>query len=236
MTKIYGNSNIPNGWESIRPDYLCFTANEDNSTLKLDNYSSNMVSLRYKVNNGPWSNYEFYTKITLTKQNDKVYFSNASNEVSSGFSTGKNTGYIFRMTGSIAASGNIMSLVDASCQTTEIPNENCFAGLFKECTSLTSAPDLPATTLKEGCYDCMFYGCTNLTTVPKLPATELQIHCYQSMFQGCSSLVDAPELPATTLAEGCYKCMFEGCTNLKSIKVGFKEWYQGSGDNATGFG
>jgi hypothetical protein len=90
----------------------------------------------------------------------------------------------------------------------------CYASMFNGCTSLTTAPELPATTLAEGCYNYMFKGCTSLTTTPELPATTLAYGCYESMFSGCKSLVNAPALPATTLAKGCYSYMFKGCTSL----------------------
>ena len=61
----------------------------------------------------------------------------------------------------------------------------------------------------------MFYGCTSLTTAPELPATTLLNGCYRFMFQGCTSLTTAPELPATTLAQSCYSSMFKYCTGLK---------------------
>jgi len=51
----------------------------------------------------------------------------------------------------------------------------------------------------------MFYGCTSLTTPPELPATTLDSYCYWSMFYGCTSLTTAPELPATTLTTYCYR-------------------------------
>jgi len=63
----------------------------------------------------------------------------------------------------------------------------------------------------------MFQGCTSLTTAPTLPATTLAEGCYDSMFSGCTSLVTAPTLPATTLVESCYSGMFNGCSNLNSI-------------------
>ena len=50
--------------------------------------------------------------------------------------------------------------------------------MFSNCTSLTSAPSLPATTLADYCYEDMFYGCTSLTTAPSLPATTLATNCY----------------------------------------------------------
>ena len=64
----------------------------------------------------------------------------------------------------------------------------------------------------------MFNGCTSLTTAPDLPATTLVTSCYGFMFNGCTSLVSAPELPATTLAKNCYYSMFHGCSSLNYIK------------------
>ena len=40
--------------------------------------------------------------------------------------------------------------------------------MFRNCTSLTTAPELPATTLAESCYSYMFYGCTKLESVTML--------------------------------------------------------------------
>lgn len=91
---------------------------------------------------------------------------------------------------------------------------NCYESMFNGCKSLTTAPALPATTLVENCYQYMFLVCTSLTTAPELPSTTLASNCYQSMFNGCTSLTTAPALPATTLADYCYSYMFQGCTSL----------------------
>jgi hypothetical protein len=64
----------------------------------------------------------------------------------------------------------------------------------------------------------MFQYCSGLTTAPELPATTLAQNCYASMFNYCTSLTTAPELPATTLANSCYYNMFRGCTSLNYIK------------------
>ena len=40
--------------------------------------------------------------------------------------------------------------------------------MFYGCTSLTSAPELKATTLAPNCYNGMFSGCTKLSTVTML--------------------------------------------------------------------
>ena len=65
----------------------------------------------------------------------------------------------------------------------------------------------------------MFRNCTSLTHAPELPATTLANYCYSYMFNGCTSLTQAPELPATTLGVNCYYYMFSGCTSLKEIKL-----------------
>ena len=145
----------------------------------------------------------------------------------------------FKMTGSIAAKGNINCLWDY--ENTDAPlKDYCGRRLFFECSSLTNMPELPSKSLATYCYDNMFRGCTNLTTTSELPATILYDYCYRSMFSGCTSLITvskisakelaylscgymfgactslitAPELPATTLSDYCYCGMFQGCTSL----------------------
>ena len=93
--------------------------------------------------------------------------------------------------------------------------------MFNGCTSLTTAPELPATALAFACYNSMFLDCTSLMVAPELPATTLAESCYFEMFYGCTSLTTAPELPATALADYCYHYMFNGCTNLNYIKAMF---------------
>jgi len=137
-------------------------------------------------------------------------------------------------TGQIAASGNIMSLIDGEKDGTKvIPSEvfdvdvtvgsfpmtltvkpYAFLNMFNNCDSLVSAPELPATTLADSCYVFMFDRCASLTEAPALPATVLAPNCYKEMFRYCSSLVTAPTIAATTLAEKCCMKMFQYCTGL----------------------
>ena len=118
----------------------------------------------------------------------------------------------------IACNGDIDRLLDyAAVRSGKRPAmaNSCYANMFRNCTSLTTAPSLPATTLANRCYAYMFFGCTSLTTAPlSLPATTLTNSCYASMFRNCTSLTTAPSLPATTLADSCYDYMFCGCTSL----------------------
>jgi hypothetical protein len=61
----------------------------------------------------------------------------------------------------------------------------------------------------------MFYGCTSLTKAPDLPATTLASKCYRTMFSNCDGLIEAMDvIPATTLGYSCYSMMFYKCISL----------------------
>jgi len=89
-----------------------------------------------------------------------------------------------------------------------------YESMFEGCTSLTSAPVISAENMAKRCCQFMFSGCTSLKTAPSLPSTNLSEDCYNGMFNSCKSLVNAPSLPATELPKSCYCGMFEGCTSL----------------------
>ncbi len=96
---------------------------------------------------------------------------------------------------------------------TKLAND-CYMYMFTNCTSLTTAPALPATELTDGCYQYMFQNCDALTTAPALPAMEIKSRSYRFMFNDCDALTAAPELPATKLAHACYTQMFQNCKKL----------------------
>ena len=94
----------------------------------------------------------------------------------------------------------------------------CYREMFRNCSSLTSLPDLPATTVAARCYWNMFRLCTGLTAAcDVLPATTLAEDCYREMFRQCSNLKSAPILPAPTLVVRSYRQMFAACTSLLSV-------------------
>ena len=232
-------------------NYLTFTAEEDGSTFGILNKNNN-PDVQYSLDGGEtWTALAAGDTITLVHKGDKALLRGDNSE---GFSKRSNKYSSFTMTGKIAASGSVMSLIDGTGETLVVPADYCFYSLFEGCTNLTQAPELPATTLADGCYHYMFKGCTSLTQAPELPATTLADYCYSymfkgcisltqapelpattlaydcydGMFSGCTSLTQAPELPATTLADYCYDVMFSGCTNLSEIRVAFVEWKNSS--------
>jgi len=202
--------------------YLTFIANTAGSTVALTRVGSPYtITLEYSTDRGHnWTTYTEGNTITLGSVGSTVMFRGDNDNFSENY---YERYHKFVMTGSIAAKGNIMSLLDKSMVKTSLPNYG-FVNLFSGCASLTNAPELPATTLVEYCYQNMFYGCTNLTQAPELPATTMAEVCYSQMFYNCTSLTQAPQLPATTLAGSCYSYMFRGCTNLQSVNVSFTDW------------
>ncbi len=107
-------------------------------------------------------------------------------------------------------------------QSTLLPTEvfsNSYNSMFLGCTSLSSAPELPATKLATRCYNSMFEGCTSLTKAPSIlpTTTNTDTYIYTSMFQGCTSLVTAPRIAMTTLKNYCCSNMFNGCTSLVNV-------------------
>ena len=176
-------------------------------------------TLEYFASDKTWTVWDGTTTLSAVDNDGEyvLYLRGTGNTVI----TGNNQNYKWVLTGSgIKCIGNIENLLDyatvASGAHPTMAND-CYRGMFQDCTSLTQAPSLPATTLVDDCYSSMFNGCTSLTQAPALPAITLADYCYASMFSGCTSLIQAPALPATTLAPYCYYSMFYGCTSLTHV-------------------
>lgn len=205
-------------------NYLTFTAEADNSSFGIINEESNNPTIQYSLDKGKkWRRFDSNMVVTLAKKGDMALLKGNNPD---GFSHGISKYTSFTMTGSIAASGSVMSLIDNKGDSKVIPCRGCFSDLFAKCTSLVKAPELPATELSMDCYWAMFASCTNLSQAPELPADSMTSGCYYAMFSGCTSLTQAPKLPATKLAESCYTQMFSGCTSLtKALELPAKTLY-----------
>ena len=224
--------------------YVTFTAAKAQKfMMTTQNYT--ISGLEYSVNGGEWKNVGENEEVTFGGANGTLRLrgtnTNGTASADEPYSTIKFTDLNVK----VACTGDIRTLLDwKNYSTVETQNarfcnlfegcsvltsapelpattlaDNCYSGMFSGCTSLTSAPKLSATTLAVGCYSNMFNGCTSLTSAPTLPATTLANYCYIGMFISCTSLTSAPTLSATTLADYCYSEMFNGCTNLSSVKM-----------------
>ena len=215
--------NMPEYWlmknAELTEHYLTFSS-PSSFTLKVNDATKHWNgTLEYSTDTSTWSTWDGTTTLSsATSGSDNVlYLRGTGNTVI----TGNNTKHRWAFAGTdVKCKGNIENLLDyATVESGDHPTmaNYCYAYMFQNCTRLTQAPDLSATTLADECYRNMFRGCTSLTQAPALPATTLATGCYRHMFYSCASLTQAPALPATTLATGCYSNMFRGCDCLAQV-------------------
>ena len=211
----WGPDKIDGGKAEEHIPYVTFTADAA-QTFKMTEYEGYKISgLEYSVNNGDWTTLVAGTGVPFGGSNGNLRLRGTNlkgTSVPGQYST-------ITFTDSnvpVACTGDIRTLLDWDNYTTVNTENARFYYLFNNCSVLTSAPELPATSLAYNCYHCMFSGCTNLKSAPKLPAPTLTTGCYTGMFSMCTNLKTAPELPAENLALQCYDSMFSGCKNLKT--------------------
>lgn len=190
-----GPSYIPEKW-AISPDYLSFTARNGDASISIHKVGGNNPALEYSQDGDSWDVLE--NSATITQ--DTKYFIRTQEPELSTFNT-KDRYQYFQFEGDVEASGNVMTLLGIYNSESKTVPQYCFYRLFSNCTSLTAAP--------------------------LLPASSLGSHCYEEMFSNCTALTTAPLLPAEKLSKGCYNEMFSGCSNLNDITVGFTNWNKG---------
>jgi len=194
--------------------YLTFSADAEQTLTLTQIGSPTAVDYQYSVNGAGWNKVTAGEAIAFGGEAGNLRF-RAKSPI--GTATDSENYYQisfgFEET-SVECTGDIRTLVDWENYAKANTATARFCHLFQYCYSLTTAPELPATTLANSCYYYMFQYCSSLTTAPELPATTLASYCYYGMFSSCTSLTTAPELPATTLVDYCYYGMFEDCTNL----------------------
>ena len=190
---------LPFPFKPIGRSYLTFSSR---NSFSLETHKKGWNgTLEYFASNETWAIWDGTGNLSATYDGTEyvMYLRGSGNTIITGDNSSR-----WHLDGSdIACIGNIENLLDyATVQSGEHPvmGEGCYRYMFNGCTSITRAPELPATTLAHNCYECMFYGCTSLT--------------------------HAPELPATTLAHGCYHYMFSGCTSLKLSETKTEEYTQ----------
>lgn len=191
------------------PNYLTFTATEDDSSVTFRWSEGRDVQI--STDNGEtWS---AYVKGTTVSLNANEYISFKGYDVKTSMYPSH-----FSMAGSIEASGSVTSLLDGVGSNPDVILPSyCFSFMFAGCSALKKAPALPAETLSYACYWDMFSNCKGLTEVPELPAMELAGYCYWEMFYGCTGLTEVPALQAEEMDEYCYCEMFAGCSNLQKV-------------------
>ena len=202
--------------EECPTPYITFTAEKAQKFKMTTTGTYEIKGLEYSLSGGEWQNVEKDKEVTFGGTNGDLRLRGINPNGTTNGSTRYSTITFTDPTVNVACTGDIRTLLDWRIYNIVETNNARFCNLFNGCSVLTSAPELPATTLADYCYYQMFFGCTSLTSAPKLSATTLADYCYYKMFYGCTSLTSTPELPATTLADYCYQSMFFGCTSLTS--------------------
>ena len=211
----WGTDKIEGGKAEEYIPYVTFAAEKAQKFMMTEHDGYKISGLEYSVNNGDWTTLEAGTGVTFGGSNGNLRLRGTNLNGTS--VTGQYSTITFTDSNvPVACTGDIRTLLDWDNYTTVNTENAMFIKLFENCSVLTSAPELPATSLAYNCYYCMFFGCTNLKSAPKLPAPTLTTCCYFAMFAMCTNLKTAPELPAEELAYQCYDSMFSGCTNLKT--------------------
>ena len=157
-----GVLTLPLGGGNSRKNYMRFVAIEDSqinltSVNMATGEADTSVDLKHSKDGVTWTQYDF-NPIPLAA--GETLYLKGKNENGFGYmdmeggvgrmcTFGNLTGGDSGTTGLFICLGNIMSLLygDDFEDKTTIPSAYCFYGLFGGCTSLTTAPELPATIL-----------------------------------------------------------------------------------------
>lgn len=187
----WGTDKIDGGKAEFIIPYVTFTA-KDPQTFKMIEYEGYKISgLEYSVNNGAWTTLKAGTGVTFGGTNGDLRLRGTNLNGTS--VPGKYSTITFTDRNvPVACIGDIRTLLDWDNYTTINTENAMFIKLFENCSVLTSAPELPATSLAYNCYHCMFSGCTNLKSA---------------------------ELSIEFLDRGCCSQMFYNCTNLSSVTM-----------------
>ena len=180
------------GGKAIYAPYVTFYANVG-QTFKMTTKDYTISGLEYSVNDGEWKKVVAEEEVSFGGIDGTLRL-RGKNIYGTAFSTSEYSTITFDPESDVVyCDGDIRTLLDYENYKTVDTKNARFCNLFKNCTLLASAPELPATTLAN--------------------------ECYSSMFEGCANLINAPALPAETLADGCYSWMFTRCLRLSTVKM-----------------
>lgn len=121
---------------------------------------------------------------------------------------------------------NASNLVNDETRNLTLPattlTDSCYFYTFRNCSSLTRAPELPAKEVKKGSYRYMFQNCDQLAQVPSMSPTSIDDYGCYGMFYDCDAITEAPAITAETIGERGCSYMYAYCDALATtpdIKV-----------------
>lgn len=157
----------------------------DNNILPITSSGDNNYSARFKV----------YGNVMSMVHGDN--FSGKTNLSGMCFS------HMFTKCSGLTDAGNlILPALNLSERRQDSDAYGCYALMFNQCTSLTTAPELPATGLTSGCYTQMFYGCTSLNYIKCLATDISSTICTSRWVDGVASSGTFVKNASTTWPSG----------------------------------
>ena len=203
--------------EQIIP-YVTFKADAEQTFKMTTTGTYEIKGLEYSLNGGDWKNVVKDEEVTFGGENSDLRLRGTNPKgTATDFSNYSNI--TFTKNVNVACTGDIRTLLNWKYYDTVDTKNARFCSLFINCRVLTSAPELPATSIAINCYTSMFKGCTNLTSAPKLPATSLAAACYEGMFNGCTKLSTVTMLALKS--------------EITSNPLCFYEWLENAGTDAS---
>ena len=211
---VSGITVAPWNTKEITPDdnkakytpYVTFTADEEQK-FKMKEYHYTIKGLQYSVNNDEWQDVVAGTEIPFGGTNGDLRLRGTNPNGTATNGSQKSFIEFTNHTVNVACTGDIRTLLDWRNYNTVDTQNARFCGLFSACGVLTSAPELPATTLASECYEGMFFSCAKLESAPELPATTLANKCYEGMFYDCRKLSTVTMLALSTEITGKDSCV-----------------------------
>ena len=165
-------------------------------TLSNNSKLASATTFSYSLDKGAtWTDFTLSSGQTKTiatiNSGDTIHLKGSNDRLGTSY----NHGHYFRGTGDYEISGEITSLINGNDYDTHLSGSRyVFAQLFSGDTHLVSAENLfvDSETLPQDCFNSTFRDCTRLTSAPELPSTNLGDSCYSSMFEGCIALSKVP--------------------------------------------
>lgn len=209
--------------------YVTFSAESEQKFKMTTSDSYEFPNLEYSVNYGQWYSVAANTEVRFGGDNGSLRLRGTGNlnGTAIGFDGYSKISFTDQNV-QVECTGDIRTLLDyTNFQYVETKYAK-FCNLFKGCTQLTTAPELPAMELGDRCYSNMFSDCSSLTTAPALPATTLAVSCYDTMFFGCTKLKEVTMLATDVNATDCLSAWLKNAgtsATSRTLKVNGKEEY-----------
>lgn len=186
------------------------------TTLKINkSVSMSSFNIQYCQNNGSQGITNDIPKQFPMNAGDYIQLCVPYNGLQNWYQGSSYYAYFQLTTGRIRCLGNISAITRNG--TPDFNSSNAFKDLFKNCTALVEAPQIPYTSTGAYSYENMFSGCTKLKWATKyLLADVVNSYAYKKMFNSCS-LIKLPECPnITTVNSSSFDNAFYNASNTNT--------------------